>query len=242
MIELEPGADWRGLQERVAAILGECGLSAEVGRTLSTVRGVVEVDVFAMDPASTPPAVYLCECKRWSTNVPKAEVKSFRTDVADYGAHFGLFISARGFQSGADAVVEKTNVHLLDWIGFQDMFLERWCEQYWIPTVRDKCDGLVAYIDPPSSDACVRLAHGGKVDPDEAVGILALGLWGSSYTAMRRPTGLPRPVASSEIWALRDKYRDILPVAAAEATTLRDLLDSLVSTADEWTRARRGDV
>ena len=65
MIEKEPGADWRDLQQRVAAILLECGLVAEVGRSLGLARGTVEIDVYATDPATTPRAMYLCECKRW---------------------------------------------------------------------------------------------------------------------------------------------------------------------------------
>lgn len=31
MIEREPGTDWRDLQARVAAILTECGLAADIG-------------------------------------------------------------------------------------------------------------------------------------------------------------------------------------------------------------------
>src|SRR3954468_23876030 len=98
MIENEPGADWRDLQQRVAIILSECGLTSEVGRKIGLVRGTVEIDVYATDPTTTPPAVYLCECKRWRTKVPQAEVQAFRTIVSDAGAHFGLFVSAAGFQ------------------------------------------------------------------------------------------------------------------------------------------------
>lgn len=36
---------WQQLQEEVARILRECGFAVEVERTLTTVRGAVEIDV-----------------------------------------------------------------------------------------------------------------------------------------------------------------------------------------------------
>lgn len=74
MIEREPGTDWRDLQRRVAAILQECGLHTEVGKSVTTARGTVVIDVWALDRTTTPPALYFCECKRWSTAVPQGEV------------------------------------------------------------------------------------------------------------------------------------------------------------------------
>ena len=235
MIESVPGVDWRDLQNRVAAILSECGMSTEVARTVRTVRGVVEVDVFATDPSTTPPSIYLVECKRWQTLVPKAEVKSFRTDVSDFGAHFGLFISARGFQSGAPQVVKHTNVHLLSWPAFQELFEERWCCRFWVPTVRDRCDNLLAEIDPPSgSDACVRLAHGDAITPAEAVGMLALDLWDPSFLGMLAAMGLPAQPFAPRIWRLQERYREFLPERAAAADTLREFMDALIETAENY--------
>lgn len=180
MIEEQPGADWRDLQERVAAILTECGLVSEVGRTLDLARGKAEIDVYAIDSSTTPPGVYLCECKRWHSRVPQAEVQAFRTIVSDAGAHFGLFVSATGFQIGSFEVVKNTNIHLLDWQGFQNMFLERWCRKYWIPTLRVRGDRLAGYVDPVSSDAAVRGAHGDPLDAAEAVGLFVLDMWGGT--------------------------------------------------------------
>ncbi len=96
MIEEQPGTNWYDLQQRVAAILGEAGLAPEVGRILRLARGTAEIDVYATDPTTTPSAVYLCECKRWSTRVPQAEVQTFRTIVSDAGAPLrALHISGR---------------------------------------------------------------------------------------------------------------------------------------------------
>jgi len=68
MIEQEPRDDWRGLQDRVAAILCESGLEADVEVQLPLARGAVQIDVLATDPTTVPPALYLCECKLWRTN------------------------------------------------------------------------------------------------------------------------------------------------------------------------------
>jgi hypothetical protein len=182
LIETEPGADWRDLQTRLATILQECGFVIGVARDVSTARGRVEVDVYATDLTTNPPAIYLCECKRWASNVPQGEVQTFRTVVADSGAHFGLFISARGFQSGAYEVVRNTNVHLLSWAQFQELFLERWCKRHWVPTFRNEADPLLRYVDPPSgSDAAGRAARGEPLEPAEAVGLLALNMWGEPF-------------------------------------------------------------
>jgi len=130
LIERDPGTDWRDLQQRVAAILQESGFIVEIARSLKTARGTVEIDVYATDPKTTPTAIYLCECKRWASNVPQAEVQTFRTIMEDSGAHFGLFISARGFQKGAYDVIQHTNIQLLKWTQFQEIFLERWRKRY----------------------------------------------------------------------------------------------------------------
>jgi hypothetical protein len=163
---------------------------AELATDLQTVRGKVEVDVFATDSSVAPSATYLCECKRWTSRVPKAEVKSFRTDVADFGANYGLFISSCGFQSGAHDVVENTNVRLLDWQGFQDLFMERWCSRYWVPTMRKRGDRLAAYVDPPVSDAAGRLHRGEVIQPVEAAGLFMLDLWGCRRSPWRTRFGV----------------------------------------------------
>ncbi len=241
MIEKGPGADWRDLQERVAAILVECGLAAEVGRSLRLARGTVEIDVYATDPTTTPPAMYLCECKRWRTRVPQAAVQAFRTVVSDAGAHFGLFISAVGFQTGAFGVVSHTNVHLLGWQEFQNLFLERWCSVYWVPTLRTRGDRMAGYVDLVSSDAAIREAHGEPLEPAEAVGLFVHDMWGDPFNNIAAAMlGRPNELVAEAIWSHRDKYRAYLPRPAAEATTLRDLLDALLGFAECWQGARKG--
>ena len=237
LIEREPGTDWRDLQKRVAAILEESGFVVEVARPLKTARGNVEIDVHAIDPNTTPPAIYLCECKRWTSNVPKAEVQTFRTIMADSGAHFGLFISACGFQKGAYNVVQHTNIQLLTWAQFQELILERWCRTYWVPTLRTRGDRMAGYVEPPGSDAMIREAHGEPITKAEAVGIFVHGMWGHPFNNMAAAMlGQPDAPVVHAIWNRRDKYRKYLPKAAAEANFLRELLDALLGFVSRWER------
>ena len=235
LIECEPGTDWRGLQDRVSQILNECGLSSQVGLNIQTARGQVEIDVYATDPTTSPPAIYLCECKRWTTRVPQAEVQTFRTIASDVGAHFGLFISSVGFQAGAFDVVKHTNIHLLDWSGFQQLFIERWCRHYWIPTFRSRADRLAGRVEPICSDAPIREANGGPLEAYEAIGLMALGMYNPKFTGIFNNVLISsNETISDDIWLLRDKYRQHLPDEVAEAQDLRTFLDTLVAFSDKW--------
>jgi hypothetical protein len=226
--------DWRDLQERVAAILRECGLVAETSRRICTARGAVEFDVYAIDPTTNAHAVYLCECKRWRSRVPQGEVQAFRSAVSDAGSHFGLFISAAGFQAGAFDVAAHTNVSLLDWAGFQELFLERWCRTYWVPTLRARGDPLVHHLNAASGDAPTRQTHGEPIQPIEAVCLFALAMWGPPFNDLAAKHGLPPEPLAPAIWRHRELCRDFLPKRAAEAKSLRELLEALLALADRY--------
>lgn len=143
--------DWKDLQQQVSQILTECGLETYLERTISTVRGTVEIDVYAEDKEQKPVVTYLCECKHWKSSVPKTIVHSFRTVVSDYGANFGLIISSKTFQSGAYEAAEKSNVRLLTWIEFQELFVERWIKKYMLPRIYGEADPLIEYTEPINS-------------------------------------------------------------------------------------------
>jgi hypothetical protein len=235
VIEKEPAGDWRALQDRVASVLAEAGLRAEVGRVISTPRGQFEIDVFATDPAATPETTYLCECKLWKARVPQAEVQAFRMTVAEAGAHVGLFLSSSGFQAGAHAVIRHTNIHLLDWPAFNSMFVERWCETHWVPTFRKAADALASYVEPMNSDASIREARGEPLEPAEAIGLFALDMWSDPFAPMRLlVSGLPVEAVEPAIWARKAHYQRYLPPRAASAESLRELLDALLEFVSGW--------
>lgn len=120
--------DWQELQTRVAAILSDIGYACEVEKDVSTVRGTVNIDVFAKNDIIKPNQIILAECKYWSTNVPQSVVHSFRTVVNDFGANFGYIISRAGFQSGCFEAIYKSNISLLTWNEFQEFFKPAWLQ------------------------------------------------------------------------------------------------------------------
>jgi len=151
LIESGEPKNWRELEERVAQILNECGMEVESPKTIETVRGSVEVDVFARDVDTTPDSVYLCECKYWDCNVSRAAVHAFRTVVSDSGANTGLAVAKLGFQPGAIEAASHSNVSLLSWPEFQDLFAVRWLVNHMIPLARRELHPLIEYTEPVNS-------------------------------------------------------------------------------------------
>ena len=143
--------DWRDLQIQVEKIMKESGLIAESEKDIETVRGIVNIDVYAEDTSQRPKTIYLCECKFWQKAIPKSVVHSFRTVVNDFGANWGLIISSHGFQSGTFAAAANTNIRLLTWKEFQELFLERWFENYMQNRLRKENEPLVDYTEPMNS-------------------------------------------------------------------------------------------
>lgn len=143
----EPPNSWQDLEIIVAKILKQCGFDAERGKQISTVRGNVDIDVFAKDSNSTPSSEYLIECKYWNTDIPQTVIHSFRTVVSDYGSQHGLIIAKKGFQSGAYEATKNTNIHLLSWNEFLSLFEKRWLQNR-IRSIHHTAKPLHIYTDP----------------------------------------------------------------------------------------------
>ena len=120
--------DWRDLQNKVGSVLRGIGYEVFIEKDIQTVRGTVNVDVFAMDEESVPSSVLICECKHWNYKVPKSVVHSFRTVITDFGANFGYIISKSGYQEGAFQAAENSNIKLLNWDEFLSLFEKKWLE------------------------------------------------------------------------------------------------------------------
>jgi len=140
--------DWRDLQTQVARIMEESGFIVDIEKNIKTIRGNVNIDVYAEDISQKPKIIYLCECKLWQKAIPKTVVHSFRTIVNDFGANCGLIISSLGFQSGAFTAAANTNIRLLTWKEFQELFLERWFKNYMQKRLREVNDSLIEYTEP----------------------------------------------------------------------------------------------
>nr|WP_142927688.1 restriction endonuclease [Bacillus subtilis] len=143
----EPPHSWQDLELIVAKILNQCGFDAERGKQISTVRGTVDIDVFAKDNNCTPSSEYLIECKYWNTDIPQTVIHSFRTVVNDYGSQHGLIIAKKGFQSGAYEATKNSNIQLLSWNEFLSLFEKRWLQNR-IRSIHHTAKPLHIYTDP----------------------------------------------------------------------------------------------
>ena len=90
--------DWRDLQNKVAKIFMDIGFETFTEKTISLVRGTVEVDVYAQKKKAKTYTVYIAECKYWNKPVPKQIVHAFRTIISDFNVQAGYIVSKSGFQ------------------------------------------------------------------------------------------------------------------------------------------------
>jgi hypothetical protein len=142
--------NWQELEDKVEDILNKSGFKAEKNKLIKLVRGEVKIDVFAEKNNSTPPIKILCECKYWETNIPQTIIHSFRTVVSDCGANLGYIIAKTGFQSGAVKASELTNIQLITWEQFQDIFREDYLRCFIYPELQKHVDALVSFTEPIS--------------------------------------------------------------------------------------------
>jgi restriction system protein len=148
MITTAIPADWRALQDIVGQILSECGFSVEIEKQVQTVRGGVELDVFAEEDVQGRKYLTVCECKHWKARVPQNTVHGFRTVLADIGANVGYIISVSGFQEGAHKAAANTNVRLVTWDEFQAEFEATWFKKFMSPRITAVLDPLLTYAEP----------------------------------------------------------------------------------------------
>ena len=240
--------DWRDLQIQVEKIMKESGLIAESEKDIETVRGIVNIDVYAEDTSQRPKTIYLCECKFWQKAIPKSVVHSFRTVVNDFGANWGLIISSHGFQSGTFAAAANSNIRLLTWKEFQELFLERWFKNYMQKRLLEENDPLVEYAEPINTRV-FRKAN--KLDKQSQqhfnklrekyfdLAFLTLILSSSKPSILKEyPPSLPlrKSIKSKEI-----AHTNNLPDILLDAVSFRDLLE-IITNEDRKALAEFDDV
>jgi hypothetical protein len=148
MITRSSPDSWQALQIDVGRILKECGFDVEVEKKIQSARGAVELDVYAEEMVRGRKYAIACECKYWKSRIPQNVVHGFRTVVQEIGANIGYIVSMEGFQSGAVAAGDLTNLKLVTWQEFQDLFEESWFEEYFTKQIDERLDGLMTYAEP----------------------------------------------------------------------------------------------
>ena len=146
----EVPSSWQDLQNKVCKYLNECGYHAESPKVIETVRGPVEVDVFATSDDEML-SQFICECKFWDTRVPQEKIHAFRTVVQDSGSMIGIFISKAGYQKGALKAANCSNVLLKDWNGFISMIAKKWVKNRFrsVQKLGDPLGTYTNYLDVP---------------------------------------------------------------------------------------------
>jgi restriction system protein len=104
--------DWKAYQEEAAAFFRSLGLEATTDKTVSGARTKHDIDVFVVIDMAGFEVRWVVECKHWKTPVTKLHVMALREIVADIGADRGILLCEAGFQSGAIAAANLTNIQV----------------------------------------------------------------------------------------------------------------------------------
>ena len=139
--------NWKDLQNKVAEILEQCGFKVEKEKTTKIARGKVELDVYAEETIKGRKYSIVCECKHWKSNIPQNVIHSFRTVVNDLGCNIGYIITTSDFQSGGIDASEFTNIELITWEQFQELFFESWYDAYFSPQIAKRLDPIFTYTE-----------------------------------------------------------------------------------------------
>lgn len=166
MITHKIPSSWQNLQDQVCQVLNECGLVATVEQPIQTTRSRVNVDVYATEIVNERKSVILCECKWWKTAISQEAINAFRTVVSDHGANKGYVISKNGFYPAAYLAANYTNIQLIDWETFLEEFEATWLDKFFIPTITERFDWLIEYIEPSEPDWLAQLPEKFQIKVD----------------------------------------------------------------------------
>lgn len=117
---------WQDLQNKTAEILKQCKFLVEVGKSIKSIRSTIEIDVYSEEIIDNRKYTIICECKYWKTNIPQLYVHALRTVVNDIGANKAYIITTSDFQKGAIDSIENTNIEIITWEEFQELFFRSW--------------------------------------------------------------------------------------------------------------------
>jgi len=230
MITNSTPEDWQALQTEVGRILSECGFTVEIEKKIDSPRGAVELDVYAEETIRGRRYAIACECKHWKNRIPQTVIHSFRTVVQEIGANIGYIVSLEGFQSGALAASELTNLQLVTWQEFQLLFEESWYEEFFTKEIDRKLDGLMTYAEPflPAwfgrmSDADKNVYLGLKERYD-LFGVIMQSL--GPYTRLLRKEPIPPLPLRARLKP--DPILDTIPDHILDETGYRELLEASI--------------
>lgn len=128
---------WRELQEAVGEIMQQCNFTVEIEKKVDTIRGSVEIDVYAHEIVDGRTYTIIGECKYWKASIPQNVIHALRTVVNDSGVNKAYIITTSKFQSGALDFIKQTNIELVTWQEFQNVFFKSWYINYFSKKLKD---------------------------------------------------------------------------------------------------------
>ena len=140
--------DWRDLQNKVCLLLSQSGFEAETEKVVSTPRGEVEIDVFAIDPRSIDRISYVVECKNWCNPVNQSVIHAFTTVMNETGSNIGYIVSKAGFQKGSLRYTDHTNIKLFSFIELQNHYYKSWMMNFFAPKLESYVERCNLYTEP----------------------------------------------------------------------------------------------
>lgn len=234
MISSRTPATWQELQVATAQVLAECGFTVELGKSIESARGKVEIDVYAEEIVRGRKYAIACECKHWRARIPQTVVHAFRTVVAEIGANVGYLISLEGFQTGSFRASELTNLQLVTWQQFQELFVESWFESYFTVEVHKRFSPLMTYAEgflPRWWDQ--------MLEDDQRTYLSLLDEYGQfgwlvqrMGPYLRRINGGPIPKLPLRTGIGSDLDLTRIPLAIVDESSYRELLEACTAHAD----------
>lgn len=113
---------WKQYQRDVAQLFVDLGFHAETDVTVTGARGPHDVDVVVRTTVAGIDVLWLVECKSWRRKVSRDAVILLHGIVADAGADRGLLMSESGYQRGALAAAQVSNIGLLSLAQLREMY------------------------------------------------------------------------------------------------------------------------
>lgn len=199
MITTKNPESWKDLQNMTAEILSESWLIAETEKIITSVRGDIEIDVFAIEKIHQRENIILIECKFWSKPIPQTVIHSFRTVVWDIWGNTWYIISKKGFQSWSYKAIQSSNIRLVTWIEFISLFEDQWYNNYFNKYLRKHFDLVIELLDTLVPSWAIRLIEKNDIErikflrlKYKHLGRLLYGIiWSNSFFSANKKVSLP---------------------------------------------------
>jgi len=196
MITSGTPTDWRDLQEQGAENSARVRFHGRGGENGSRGARRHRDRRYGEETVKGRKCVLLCESKHWAARVPQQTIHAFGTTIADVGVNAGYKIASSGFQSGAFAASELTNLELVTCEGFQAKF-----EDSWLGCFLHKCLQPSPVPDATASGALRRQAGIPGSAPCRRAGRDRVpgAAWRSGAARRRREGRVPRDSRSPRV-------------------------------------------